>query len=164
MADQPEPQETPAPPPKKKGGLLKWVLMLALVFVLGGAGAAWWVLGGSPTEAAEATEPALETRGVFAFEPFLVNLADDGHQRFLKTTISLVVETPEAAKHIEENPVIVAHVRSAMLEVLTQQNAPALVTPAGKTALKAAIKARVAPLLGDKKVVDVLFSEFVVQF
>ena len=143
---------------------MKWLFIGALAVILGGAGAAWWMLGGSTTEAAEAAEPELSTRGVFAFEPFLVNLADDGGQRFLKVTISLVVETPEEAKHVEETPVIVAHIRSAIIEVLTQQKAPALVTPEGKTALKQAIKTRTSPLMPDKKVLDVLFSEFVVQF
>ena len=167
MADNAEGQEGEAPAPapkKKKGGGMKWLFIGALAVILGGAGAAWWMLGGSTTEAAEAAEPELSTRGVFAFEPFLVNLADDGGQRFLKATVSLVVENPEEAKHIEETPVIVAHIRSAIIEVLTQQKAPALVTPEGKTALKQAIKDRTSPLLPEKKVLDVLFSEFVVQF
>jgi flagellar FliL protein len=168
MADNAEDQEAAAPPPapakKKGGGGMKWLFIGVLVVVLGGAGAAWWIAGGSTTEAAEATEPELSTRGIFAFEPFLVNLADEGGQRFLKATISVVVENPEEAKHIEETPVIVAHIRSAIIEVLTQQQAPALVTPDGKTALKQAIKERTSPLLPNKKVLDVLFSEFVVQF
>lgn len=167
MADNAEDQEggTPAPAPsKKKGGAMKWIFIVALVMVLGGGGAAWWMLGGSTTEAAESAEPALEARGVFAFEPFLVNLADDGGQRFLKATITVVVETAEQATKIEESPVIVAHVRSAIIEVLTVQKAPALVTPEGKAALKQAIRERTSPLVPGQKVLDVLFSEFVVQF
>ena len=167
MADNAEDQdgEAPAPSekPKKKGGAMKWMFIVALVMVLGGAGAAWWMLGSS-TEAAEAAEPEISARGVFAFEPFLVNLADEGGQRFLKATISIVVESPEEAKHLEETPVIVAHIRSAIIEVLTQQKAPALVTPDGKTALRQAIKERTSPMVSGKKVLDVLFSEFVVQF
>ena len=167
MADNAEDQDGEAPAtsekPKKKGGAMKWFFIVALVMVLGGASAAWWMLGSS-TEAAEAAEPEISARGVFAFEPFLVNLADEGGQRFLKATISLVVENPEEAKHLEETPVIVAHIRSAIIEVLTQQKAPALVTPDGKTALRQAIKERTSPMVPGKKVLDVLFSEFVVQF
>jgi flagellar FliL protein len=166
MADNAEDQEAPtAPAPtKKKGGAMKWLVIVALVMVLGAGGAAWWMLGGSTTEAAGVSEPELEARGVFAFEPFLVNLADDGGQRFLKATVSIVVESAEEAKHIEESPVIVAHIRSAIIEVLALQKAPALVTPDGKSALKLAIKERTSPLVPGKKVLDVLFSEFVVQF
>src|SRR5262245_3220459 len=162
MADNAEDQEggapQPAPAKTKKGGAMKWLFILALLVVFGGGAAAWWMLGGSTTEAAGAAEPGLETRGVFAFEPFLVNLADEGGQRFLKATISLVVESAEEARHI------VAHVRSAIIEVLTLQKATALVTPEGKSALKQAIKERTSSLVPGKKVLDVLFSEFVVQF
>src|SRR5262245_42804292 len=165
MADNAEDQEggapQPAPSKTKKGGAMKWLFILALLVVFGGGAAAWWMLGGSTTEAAGAAEPGLETRGVFAFEPFLVNLADEGGQRFLKATISLVVESAEEARHIEEAPVIVAHVRSAIIEVLTLQKATALVTPEGKSALKQAIKERTSSLVPGKKVLDVLFSEFV---
>lgn len=167
MAPEHEDQDAAAPAPKPakgKGGAMKWFVIVALVAVLGGGGAAWWIIGGSTTEAAGPAEPEMASRGVFAFEPFLVNLADEGGQRFLKTTISLVVETPEEALHIEETPVIIAHVRSAIIEVLTLQKAPALVTPDGKAALKQAIKERTSPLMPEKKVLDVLFSEFVVQF
>jgi flagellar FliL protein len=155
----------PGPAPVKKGGLVKGLLVIAVVLMVAGGGAAWWLMGaGSATASAEESEPTLESRGVFGFEPFLVNLADQGGNRFLKATIQIVVESPEAAKHIEETPVVVSHLRSAILELLTQQSAPALVTPEGKTALKDAIKARTNPLLADQKVLDVLFSEFVVQF
>jgi flagellar basal body-associated protein FliL len=56
------------------------------------------------------------------------------------------------------------HLRSAILELLTLESAPVLVTPEGKETLKKKIKARTSELLKDQKVIDVLFSEFVVQF
>ena len=139
------------------------LVVLTLLITVSGAGAAWWVLGSS-TALAEPGEPALESRGLFAFEPFLVNLADQGGNRFLKATIQIVLESPEDATHIAETPVLVMHLRSAILELLTQQSAPELVTPEGKAALKQAIQARTVPLLANRKVLDVLFSEFVVQF
>ena len=61
-------------------------------------------------------------------------------------------------------PVVVSRIRSEILELLTQQTGAALVTPEGKAALKTAIGARLAPVLEGGKVIDVLFSEFVVQF
>ena len=109
-------------------------------------------------------EPPLEQRGLLTFEPFMVNLADEGGTRFLKTNIALVVEDAATAKELEESPVVKSRVRSDILELLTEQQAPALVTPEGKQALKLGIKERVAPLLAHEQVIDVLFSEFVVQF
>ncbi len=94
----------------------------------------------------------------------MVNLADAGGNRFLKVSLDLVLDSPEDAKHVQETPVLLSRVRSDILELLTEQAAPQLVTPEGKQALKDAIKARVSATLDHKQVIDVLFSEFVVQF
>ena len=51
----------------------------------------------------------------------------------------------------------------AILELLTLQTSDALVTTAGKTALKKAIAERVSTAIEDVKVFDVLFADFVVQ-
>jgi flagellar FliL protein len=161
---EPTEESTPAPAKKKKGGLLVKIA-IALVVVGGiGGGAAWWFLRGTATEAKAAAEPPLEERGLLTFEPFLANLTDEGGNRFVKATIGLVVETEEEAKHLEEKPVVMGHLRSAILELLTLQSAPILVTPEGKEALKKKIRERTTELLKDQKVIDVLFSEFVVQF
>jgi flagellar FliL protein len=153
-----------APVAKKKGGMMM-KLIIGLVVVLGlGGGAAWWFMRGGEAQAAGKEEPALEERGLLAFEPFLVNLADTGGNRFLKATVQLVLESAEEAKLMEESPVVIGHLRSAILELLTQQSAPELVTPEGKEALKKAIKEHTSALLKHQKVLDVLFSEFVVQF
>lgn len=164
MADDAEAEATVAVPKKKGGGMMKVIVLAGLFIMVAGGGAAWWMLGAS-TEAAEVeAEPALEARGLVPFEPFLVNLADAGSTRFLKVTVQLVVASPSEAKHIEETPVVLMQLRSAILELLTQEQAPVLVTPKGKEELKQAIKARTGPMLSKQKVLDVLFSEFVVQF
>jgi flagellar basal body-associated protein FliL len=76
----------------------------------------------------------------------------------------LVVASPAAAEHAQKNEVLLMRVRSSILELLALQTADALVTPEGKTALKAAITERVNHVLEGTKVTDVLFSDFVVQF
>jgi flagellar FliL protein len=150
-----------APAPKKKGGALKLIVLLLLVLGAGGGGA-WWFLSGGEAEAA--TEPPLESRGLVTFEPFLVNLADQGGNRFLKVTAQLVLTTPLEAAHVQETPVVLMHLRSAILELLTEQIASELVTANGKRKLMDAVKARATEALGPDQVIDVLFSEFVVQF
>ena len=162
MADeQPATTDAAPAPPKKKGGLMK-MLVVAIVLLGGaGGGAFWWMRGGTATAA---TEPELEERGILPFEPFLVNLTDDGNTRFLKATIQLVFESEQEAKHVEESPVVVGHLRSAILELLAEESAAALVTPDGKEALKKTIKEQTSKLVPHQKVMDVLFSEFVVQF
>jgi flagellar basal body-associated protein FliL len=53
--------------------------------------------------------------------------------------------------------------RSAILEVLTTQTSDVLVTADGKTALRESIKEHIAEA-AEAQVIDVLFSDFVVQF
>jgi flagellar basal body-associated protein FliL len=159
MSDEtPTPSETPAPPAKRGRGWL--VITLAIVLVAGG-GAGWWLLSGTP---AEADEPSIEERGMLTFEPFLVNLADTGGNRFFKVNVQLVLPSAEGAEHLQKTPVVLMHLRSAILELLTQQTSAALVTPQGKAALRDAIKEKTSGLIDKQKVIDVLFSEFVVQF
>jgi flagellar FliL protein len=167
MADADSPvADAPAAEPAAPRRSRKMLVLAVLVLVLaGGGGAAWWLLGSSTASAETPKEPALELRGLVTFEPFLVNLADQGGNRFLKATLQLVVPSDDIAAHIHEKPVVMSQLRSAILELLTVQSATALVTPDGKDALKAAIKTRVGQhLTKEQKVIDVLFAEFVVQF
>jgi flagellar FliL protein len=153
--------DTPAAAPAKKGGGKSKLLIGAVVLLLAG-GAAYWFMGRG--EAAKAEEPGLETRGLLVFEPVLVNLSDGGGQRFVKATIQLVLETAHDAEALHKTPVVMSAIRSSMLELLAQQQSSVLVTPDGKTELKKQLKARAESHLKHTKVIDVLFSEFVVQF
>lgn len=151
--------ETPA---SKKKGRGKLLLIVGLSLVLGAGGAYWWLLR-APVEAAPRQVP-LSARGLVAFEPFMVNLSDGAGNRFLKVTLQLVMEDQKTADAILKTPVVVSRVRSDILELLTEQVGTELVTPEGKAALKEAIRTRLTDALEHKQVVDVLFSEFVVQF
>jgi flagellar FliL protein len=161
MADEAAAQPAAAPP-KKKGGLLKMLVALVAILVVAGGGAFFFLSGGSDAKAAE--EPGLETRGLLTFDTLLVNLADSGGNRFLKVTLQLVLGSPAEAEAVHGTPVVMSALRSSMLELLTQQQASVLVTAEGKIALKKEIKERAAAHLKHAKVIDVLFSEFVVQF
>jgi flagellar protein FliL len=154
--------ETPAPAKKKKGGFLKILIAVVVLLAVAGGGAAFFLTGSGTAKAEE--EAGLEKRGLVTFETFLVNLADAGGNRFLKVNLQLVLASPEEAASVQETPVVMSSLRSAILELLTQQQASVLVTADGKTALKKEIKERVAGSLKHRKVIDVLFSEFVVQF
>jgi len=150
-----------APVKKKKG---KGLMLVALVVLLaGGGGGAYWWLSRTPVEAAPREVP-LSERGLVPFDPFMVNLADGSGNRFLKVNLQLVLEDAASADKVGGTPVVVSRIRSEILELLTQQTGASLVTPEGKAALKTAIAQRLDPVLEGGKVIDVLFSEFVVQF
>ena len=71
---------------------------------------------------------------------------------------------PTPPKKWKRRPCCVMQARSIILELLTTQRADDSVTPEGKAALRKAIVAQVTEALHDVEVVDVLFSDFVVQF
>ncbi len=152
-----------APAPTAKKGPGKMLILVALLMLGAGAGGAYVWMARSGVAAAPREIP-LSARGMVVFEPFMVNLADGGGNRFLKVSLQLVVADPAAAAHVAETPVVLSRVRSDVLELLTEQTGAALVTPEGKAALKEAIRARAAASLEGREVIDVLFSEFVVQF
>lgn len=155
--------ETPAEAPaegavKPRTSKSKKPLIIALVaIVAGGGGAAYAML----RPAVEASAP---TRGLVAFDPFVVNLADPGGMRFVRVTMQVVTYSEPGAKAIAESTLTMKESRSAILEILSQQLAADLVKLEGKEALKKAIVARLSKVIKETKVVDVFFSEFVVQF
>jgi flagellar FliL protein len=169
------PAAAAAAPTPKKSGAMKWVVIgVVLLLVLGGAGgAAWWFTRPAPTDEAadgEGSQPPPKKApqptgdGIVALDQFLVNLADKDATRFVRVKLCLVVGTKKEADEIAKNEVAKMRLRSAVLELLAQQTSDKLVTPEGKTELKKAIAQRAKPALGETKVLDVLFTDFVVQF
>src|SRR5690606_36705862 len=109
-------------------------------------------------------EIPMSARGMDVFDRYMVNLADGGGISFLRVSLQQVVAEPAAAAHVAETPEVIPRIRTDVLEQLTEQTGASLVTPEGKAALKEAIRARAAASLEGREVIDVLFSEFVVQF
>jgi flagellar FliL protein len=171
--------------PKKGKGKLLIILVAVLVLALGGGGAAYFFIGrdagakagqgqgtdgehaaeGEPAEAGEHHDPA-----VVALPTFTVNLADKDATRYLRTTVSLVIDDTEKAASLAGagehkpagEPVRIAMARSAILELLTTKTAEELMTAEGKVALKKEIAERASKAF-KFKVNDVLLAEFVVQ-
>lgn len=150
---------TPTAPAKAGGKRIFLIAGLTALLVVGG-GASYWL--GQRTATPAAAAPV--ERGVVAFDPFVVNLADVHVSRFLRVTLQLVLADTEQATKLEESKIALLQARSAMLELLTMQTSERLVTPEGKSALRASIVERVSHAIEPLEVVDVLFSDFVVQF
>jgi len=154
------PGGAPAKAAKGKSPVLL-IVAVALVVSSGvGAGAFYYARKSAPVERRERTGD----RGIVTFEPFVVNLADSNASRFLRISIQLVVKDAEEAESIQKKPAALMSTRSAILEVLTTQTSDTLVTREGKAALKKEIADHAGRVLEDTKVIDVLFSDFVVQF
>jgi flagellar FliL protein len=152
-------------PVAKSGGKRRLIVIGGVVLALAGGGVYWWKTRQAAAAAPAATpDVPASKRGLVTFDPFVANLADEGGRRFVRATVQLVVANAEVAKEVEESKVMLMQARAVILDELTQQVADGLVTPEGKAALRKAIAERVAESLHEIEVVDVLFSDFVVQF
>ena len=158
---------------KKGGGKNKLFMIGGVVLALAGGGgyyyktqaAAHAVEGAeAPPKHEEEKGVSPKDRGLVSFDPFVANLADEGGRRFVRVTVQLVVKDALQATEMEESPVLKMQARAIILELLGMQMADTLVTPPGKVALRQAIAEKVAEALHEIEVVDVLFSDFVVQF
>jgi flagellar FliL protein len=151
-----------------KGGKRKLFLIAGVVLALGGGGGYYYKTQAAAAHAdetpAESHEPSPKDRGLVPFDPFVANLADEGGRRFVRVTVQLVVADALQATEMEETPVLKARARAIILELLGMQLADTLVTPDGKVALRQQIAEKVAEALHEIEIVDVLFSDFVVQF
>jgi len=160
---EPATPPTPAPVPRKTRRSLLIAIAAVLVLGAGGGVTAYWAARRAPAGGDAKPHEAADA-GLISLEPFVVNLADQGGAHFLRVSIRLIVESPAQAEKIQKNDVTLLRARSAILELLTRQTGDRLVTAEGKAALKQAIATRLATVLTGTTVLDVLFTDFVVQF
>jgi flagellar FliL protein len=155
--------ESAAAPAKSAGASL---LTIALLAVIGGAGAAWFVLQRAhPPDASRAAESVLVPKYMVHLEGFTVNLADTEETHYLRITMDLGVDhLPEGVdKDRLASGMPVARIRDAVLSVLAVAHATSLLTPEGKLQLKKNILESLQHNVPELDVRDVYFTEFLVQ-
>ncbi len=145
--------------PKKKRRT--WMLVPLVLVLCGAPGAYFWA---QHSKASGGGDAKADHSGVLPLDPFTVNLADKEASRFLRITMSLVVNDSDQLDDLRKDALKLARVRSELLELLTQQTSDHLVSADGKAQLKHAIAQKASAALQPLKVTDVLFSDFVVQF
>jgi flagellar FliL protein len=113
------------------------------------------------------------TTHAMVLEPLLVNLADAGGSSYLRIAMTLriadVVDKKgakakdEKVKDDKTGDEAVAATRDTVLTVLGRQTADGLLAGDGKEHLKAELKKALAEHNADLKVMDVFFTDFLVQ-
>jgi flagellar basal body-associated protein FliL len=153
------PNKESAPESKKSKGFV-WIILVALVALVGG-GVAWYFLhSNKPTQAApEETAPKYTVH----LESFTVNLADPQESHFLRISIDVGLGKPLKASKEGESDFPTARVRDAILPVLASGKGDVLVTPEGKTELKKAILSALQQKVPEIDARDIYFTEFLVQ-
>jgi flagellar protein FliL len=170
MADAPANLIPPSAPgktaPRKLGG--RRLATVAVVLIGIGSGVWWGFI--RPRGASSANqEQAAPTRTVLPLESFTVNLADPEDGRFLRATLALGVDgqlptiTKGENKPVETAAVSMATIRDSILTILAQCTSEQLLTPEGKTKLKADLINALNRDVPDLRVREVYLTEFLVQ-
>jgi flagellar protein FliL len=151
---------------KAKGKSLKfWILGGALAVIAGSVALPQFkgfrnsLLGRKGNAAQESTRPPV--KAILSLEPFLVNLADTGGVRFVKTTFQLGLE--EEWKDESKTSVATAAMRDSIISLLSSKTADQIMTVQGKDKLREEIRWRVNAISPKIKVLEVYIVDFVVQ-
>lgn len=169
MADD---QTQEAAPAAKKPGLLEnKMVMIAVLVVLQGAmafGATKFLIAPAarPSEVATAEDGEEEgaqarQRGVLvSLEEMIVSLNSSGRPRYLRTNISVEAVDAGIAEVVAER---MAQFRDAAIMSLSNHLAEDLMSFEGKESVKAEIKEVIQDLMDEGQILNVYYSDFVVQ-
>lgn len=157
------------------GGSLGKAALIAVVVVLAsiGGGVVSWVLILQTGMLPAAAEPGddehadirkmMENGAVVDLDPFVVNLADTEAPRYLRVTISLMVDDKNEVQEVVENATMLSKTRDVILQTLSRKRSDELIDEEGKNHLRSEILERLAPFYEEPRIVDVMFTEFVIQ-
>ena len=167
--------------PAAKGGSaigkMLMIVVLALVSSAGGGVVSFVLMNrvmGAQAKAADKPDKSLEAEqekiekllqksAVLPLDPFVVNLADTDAARYLRIKISLMVDDKSKVKEVTDNQALQLKVRDVILQSLTAKTSQDLINEEGKNKLRHEIQEKVTLYFRDPKLVDVMFTEFVIQ-
>lgn len=160
--------------PAKSGAFGKILLTVVLsVFssAVGGVASFWMMSRTMHTEAKGETEAEeqenivelLEKSAVVPLDAFVVNLADKDAARYLRIKISLMVDDKHKAEEVVENQALQFKVRDVILQSLSVKTSQDLIDEAGKIKLRQELREKLTVYFKEPKLVDVMFTEFVIQ-
>jgi flagellar protein FliL len=161
-------QQPAAPQAAEKPKKGKLAIAIASVVILGAGGAVAFKGGGASLEESalaegHAAEAGSEEQGSVTPEAFVLNLADPEGDRYLRLSLRILLDRASVAEQVAAEVLELARVRDRLLTVLSSKKADEITSYEGKEALRAELARAVAPLFGEAKVLDVYFTEFLVQ-
>jgi flagellar FliL protein len=181
MAGEEKEEKKEQAPAEKKLPVKIIIIVLAVVLVLGGATAGYFLFVGHKGKSSGKDDPGKEVKkeqvkeegskkgrgegeGVSGnmkqLEPFIVNLADAEGQRYLKAVIQLELDNASLEGEIQGK---LPQIRDEILMILSNKTFDDISTTAGKRMVKREIASAVNKYLTGGQVTQVYFTEFVVQ-
>ena len=97
---------------------------------------------------------------MFHLDPFIVNLAKSGGNRFLKMTVSLEMSSPKVRLELKKN---IQKITDSILLLLSTKIFKDVYSVQGKFTLKGEITTRVNQFLTEGQVKGTYFTEFIIQ-
>lgn len=97
---------------------------------------------------------------MFHLDPFIVNLAKSGGNRFLKVTVSLEMSSPDVRFELKKN---IKKITDSILLLLSTKVFKDVYSVQGKFTLKSEITTRVNQFLTKGVVKGAYFTEFIIQ-
>jgi len=155
---------TTATPPAKPKPKSKLALILIAAVLVIGAGAGGWILKRSSAKAQPAAaQTANQVVSVLQLDSFVVNLQDPSGNGYLRIGITLGLGAPASADDKDKQAAYLPHLRDTILGVLGTRTVDELLTPDGKTKLKADLLQAIDANIPELQCKDVYFTEFLVQ-
>lgn len=149
------------------------VVALVLVLLLGAVGAGFYVIWNKlsnltpPAQASAGAEVAAEEESgpppvgpILDLNTFIVNLADEDVQRFLKTSISLEMDAPEG---LEEATTRLPQIKDYVVTLLPSKKSADILSTEGKQVLRTQLIDGMNRFLTKGKVNTLYFTDFVIQ-
>lgn len=161
--------------PKKKSGLVKWIILLILLLGLGGGGYFAYLkffAGNKDQPVAEQKQEKSTDNGASSQEKlpgdgftvtlptFVVNLADPLGRRYLKLGIDVEVASEQDSAELNKKQPMV---KDALILLLSSKTYQDLSTMENKILLKKEIVDRLNQIMGGSKVLQVYFTDMVIQ-
>jgi len=168
----PDGKEEEVVPPKSKKILKLLIILFILIFLIGAAiGAVIFLAPGAIPdslifwEAKGAGKKVKETEKksqghIYSMDPFIVNLADQGRLRYLKTRISIESQEMKVNEEYEKR---LPQLRDMILTVLSSKSYGEISDSEGKMKLREEIITKLNRLLRTFQVKTVYFTEFMIQ-
>jgi flagellar FliL protein len=97
---------------------------------------------------------------IFSLDTFIVNLADKGGTRYLRVTMDLELGNSDLEDELYKR---LPQVRDSLLMILPSKRFEDISTVQGKTALRDEMLEALNGYLGQGKIINIYFKEFVVQ-
>jgi flagellar FliL protein len=139
------------------------VTALAVTLTLGLLGGLWFLAYDffKPRAAAEEKEKsAAKKEATVEMEPFVVNLAGAQPQRYLRASLSLVLNNGHDKQSVKQST---SRLRHELIMLLSSKTAESLLAAEGKSELREQIVERINTAAGEELVYEVYFREFLIQ-